>query len=403
MPHIDSFKPAQKLIPLESLRGIAAFIVFLGHFMQGFLPQRYGVDSSAIVGGNLQETPFFIFFNGSGWVTFFFVLSGFVLSYRFFQTRDLAKLPGAVIKRWPRLFPIALISTVFSYLMISWGWYTHVEAAAVTGSSWMERLASSSRGGVFDVDFGEAFSQGFYLTFFRGDYYLNSSLWTMHYEFIGSLLVFAIIPFLNGRNIRLAIPLLLLAVAVILFSPVRGFVSAYLIAFTLGCFYSYYHCQVRPRSSLKASAAPSCFWLIPGGLFVFFALGYLEPAKGFYLFMAEVLPDYAQNVRIVLHTLASLILIEMVLRFPKFYALLDGRLGRFLGRCSFSLYVIHVPLMFSVSTGVFLALIVPLGYMWSLFVSFIVTVPILLYVSWLMSLIDERWCRKVNSVIKRRA
>jgi len=81
--------------------------------------------------------------------------------------------------------------------------------------------------------------------------------------------------------------------------------------------------------------------------------------------------------------------------------MLDGRLGRFLGRISFALYVIHIPIMFSVSTAVFLKLLPSLGYGWSVTVAFLATLPILLLVSWLMSLLDEVWCKKVNQTVRK--
>ena len=50
---------SRKIIPLESMRGIAAFMVFLFHFVLGFMPQRHGQEATtAIPGGNLLETPF---------------------------------------------------------------------------------------------------------------------------------------------------------------------------------------------------------------------------------------------------------------------------------------------------------------------------------------------------------
>ena len=64
------------------MRGIAAFVVFLFHFLLGFAPQYHGQEAAtAIPGSNLFETPFFFLINGHAAVMFFFVLSGFVLSY----------------------------------------------------------------------------------------------------------------------------------------------------------------------------------------------------------------------------------------------------------------------------------------------------------------------------------
>ena len=143
---METVRPkTKKIVPLESMRGLAAFMVFLFHFILGFIPQRHGQELAvAIPGGNLLETPFFFLINGHAAVTFFFVLSGFVLSYSYFSKGTNDGLIGSVIKRWPRLFPIALISTLFSWLMIHYGLYSYVETAQITKSGWMARFASSS-------------------------------------------------------------------------------------------------------------------------------------------------------------------------------------------------------------------------------------------------------------------
>ncbi len=389
----------KKITPLESLRGIAAFIVFIGHFVLGFLPQYHGLAPAGIPGKQLQESPLFFFINGSGWVTFFFVLSGFVLSYRFYTQRTNDHLAAAVIKRWPRLFPLALISTIFSFLMIEFGLYSYFQASQITQSDWMAKLAWGSKGGAFEVTFWEAFTQGFFTTFFRGDLFLNSSLWTMHYEFIGSLIVFGMIPIFNQQKLLNGFLMYLIAIAVILLSPIsNGFLPLFMIAFVSGCFFSFYLAQHR---NSRGNNQPNLILFILGITFSFLALGFLSPAKGFYSFLNVIPNEYLKLFQICAHTLASIILIYYALNHDTIYRMLDGRLGRFLGRISFALYVIHIPIMFSVSTAVFLKLLPSLGYGWSVTVAFLATLPILLLVSWLMSLLDEVWCKKVNQTVRK--
>lgn len=390
---------SKKIVPLESLRGIAAFIVFVGHFILGFLPQYHGVAPGGISGKQLQESPLFFFINGSGWVTFFFVLSGFVLSYRFYAQRTNDGLAGAIIKRWPRLFPLALISTVFSFLMIKFGLYTYYEASQVTQSDWMANLAWGSKGGVFEITFWEAFTQGFFTTFFRGDQFLNSSLWTMHYEFIGSLIVFGMIPLFNGQRFLNGLLMYVIAIAVVTFSPIsKGFSPLFMIAFISGCFFSFYYAQHR---NSVTDEQPNSILFILGLAFSFLALGFLSPAKGFYSFLNVIPNEYLTLFQVSVHTIASIILIYYALNHNGLYRMLDGKLGRFLGRISFALYVIHVPILFSVSTAVFLKLVPTFGHAYSAVIAFFATLPILLLVSWLMSLLDERWCKKVNQVVKK--
>jgi len=385
-------KPAsKKIIPLESMRGLAAFMVFLFHFILGFMPQRHGQESAvAIPGGNILETPFFSLINGHAAVTFFFVLSGFVLSYSYFSKGTNDGLPGSVIKRWPRLFPMALISTLFSWFMIHYGLYSYTEVAQITKSGWMTRFANSS-GDFLNASFGDAFMQGFFFSFFRGDSNLNTSLWTMHHEFIGSLLVFGLIPVLNGiRSVNAFVLMIILLLAAF-------FTNSYMCAFIMGCFLSYYRCQVRPADGLL----PTKFMLTASLLLVFLAFGYLNPGHGFYDFFRDYSALNTHSMRIIIHSVAAVILIQVIMNYDSVYKLFDGRIGRFLGRCSFALYVIHVPLMFMFSTTLFLTITDIVGYRLAVLITFIATVPLLFLISWIMTLFDELWCKRVNKTVRK--
>ena len=375
------------------MRGLAAFMVFLFHFVLGFLPQRHGQEAAvAIPGGNLLETPLFFLINGHAAVTFFFVLSGFVLSYSYFSKNSNDGLLGSIIKRWPRLFPMALISTLFSWLMIHYGLYTYAETAGVTKSGWMARFASS-HGDFLNATFSDAFMQGFFFSFFRGDFNLNTSLWTMHYEFIGSLLVFGLIPVLNGIRANLAFVLLVILMLAAFFT------NAYMCAFVMGCFLSHYRCQIRKTGGLLPT---NKLMLILSVTLVCLAFSYFEPGYGFYSFVRESELLSTRSMRVLIHSIAAVVLIQLILNYDSVYKLFDGRIGRFLGRCSFALYVIHVPLMFSFSTYVFLTLLESIGYRGAVFVTFVASVPVLFIVSWLMTLIDEYWCRNVNRIVKQK-
>ena len=366
-------------------------MVFLFHFILGFMPQRHGQEpATAIAGGNLMETPFFFLINGHAAVTFFFVLSGFVLSYSYFRKGSGDGLIGSIIKRWPRLFPIALISTLFSWLLIKYGLYFYAETAQITNSVWMTRFAHAG-GDFINSTFTDAFMQGFFLTFFRGDENLNTSLWTMHYEFIGSLLVFSLIPVLNGLRSKLAFIVFLIMMLA------AFYISVYMCAFIMGCFLSYNRCQV---NDYKSILPVNKFVLLISLFFVAIAFGYTDPGIGFYSFMQISDQGMMRAIRILLHSLASVILIEIILNYKSVYTLFDTNVGRFLGRCSFALYVIHVPLIFSFSCYVFLNTLDLLGYRTAVFFTFVVSTCLLFLISWLLTLVDESWCRFVNRNVK---
>jgi len=255
----------------------------------------------------------------------------------------------------------------------------------------MARFANST-GDFMNLTEIEAFMQGFFFTFFRGDQTLNTSLWTMHYEFIGSLLVFGLIPILNGARARLALILLVILVLAAFFTNV------YMCAFILGCFLSFYRCQIRGDTAVfpvNKVALVICL------LFVVLAFGYVEPGKGFYSFMRMENLAEMYKVRIIIHAIAAVILIEVILSYGSIYKFFEGRFGRLLGRCSFALYVIHVPLMFSFSSYVFLTALESLGYRWSVLITFVCSVPMLFLVSWLMTIVDESWHRNINRIANK--
>ena len=73
---------------LEGIRGFAAFIVVIFHFIGNFHPASIYGTSNTHVKGNVEHlfamTPLNVLYSGSLAVCIFFVLSGFVLSMKFF-------------------------------------------------------------------------------------------------------------------------------------------------------------------------------------------------------------------------------------------------------------------------------------------------------------------------------
>lgn len=374
-----------KIDQFDSLRGLAALIVFLGHFTLAFIPQRHGYISGGIVGGNLMETPFFFLINGSASVTLFFALSGFVLSYKFFQNPE-ASVSSAFIRRWPRLFPIAVASTVLSFALYKFNLFFFSEASALTHSDWMRGFGFSSTYFSPDVSLIDALLQGGFLTFFRGsgDSWMNSSLWTMHLEFVGSLVVYGLISIIRGASSK-QVYLVFLVFFVVVF-----FVDIYLLLFLAGSLLAYIHtkynfsivCMKRYQTILYIAVMFLCF-------------SYMDPGKGIYSFVSDLFPNEFY-FRVFVHGLTSLVAIHMVFRDQNFRSVLSWRIFRFFGRISFPLYAIHVPLLFSLSAGCFLTLFEVAGYKTAVVVTFFVTLTALLLLSYVLSIFDSHWCSFVK-------
>lgn len=179
-------KSGNKVVELESLRGLAAVIVAVGHYFYGFLP---AIHTAAL------GTPYFAFFNGGASVVFFFVLSGYVLSIGPLKTGNLGRIVISALKRWPRLAgPVLIVSAISGILSVS-GLYFNEEAGRITGSGWLRSFNFAFEGG---PSLSDALYEGAFSTFFApgGSNQYNAVLWTMHYEFIGSMIVFALVAVL---------------------------------------------------------------------------------------------------------------------------------------------------------------------------------------------------------------
>lgn len=176
---------------LEGLRGLAAITVLLWHSMLGFAPQVSGIFEGFSRSQAISGKPWTFFVNGSGSVVFFFVLSGFVLSRSPLQSGSQKTISNGALKRWPRLLLPTVVATMVSWLLFYFDLYHYKQAADITHSPWLEQFAYASIQPI-GYPIWKALEQGLFFTFFRGDAYYDSSLWTMHYEFLASFIVFGL-------------------------------------------------------------------------------------------------------------------------------------------------------------------------------------------------------------------
>jgi peptidoglycan/LPS O-acetylase OafA/YrhL len=99
-----------RLTYLDSLRGLAATSVIASHFCISFKMPELG-------GYLLSNTLFSIIRNGAGAVSFFFVLSGFVLSLRYFTSSKKSSYLNYFIARFFRIYPLFIAGLLLSLFM----------------------------------------------------------------------------------------------------------------------------------------------------------------------------------------------------------------------------------------------------------------------------------------------
>jgi len=101
----------KRLVYLDSARGLAAFRVMTWHFLVMFISR---------VDVNLLKNPLRIFYYGDSDIIFFFIHSGFILSYSYahrLTAPDAASYFRFLIERFFRIFPLFIFLLVVSFVV----------------------------------------------------------------------------------------------------------------------------------------------------------------------------------------------------------------------------------------------------------------------------------------------
>ena len=297
----------------DGIRGWAALIVLLGHTFNMFpqIPVFHQFYFRVVVDAALA-------------VYVFFVLSGASLSYSIIKNYDELKIKKAIVKRIPRLSIPIFFVTFCTYIIMKLSLMYNYDAGVITGSAWLSSF----------YDFEEKFSNIFTFSIYKVFFYFaqpvyNASLWTMPHELYGSFFVFIF---------------LLVFKKDILWLPVMGVAAYYLnrfnpilLCFAGGIFISYL--LVHFDDFLQSSK-------IQVLLFVTFCL------VVYFLIKDKKMNGLSQHARCIYAFLFCFIFIF----FGKFREFFELRVSKFFGKISFVLYLVHLPIMCSLSSFLIVSL-----------------------------------------------
>jgi peptidoglycan/LPS O-acetylase OafA/YrhL len=382
--NITSGRAKSKDLPLEALRGIAALIVVFNHSVAGFLPQCYGYIPS-LSSAKMQGSVLYIFFNGAAAVSLFFVLSGYILTRRFFASGETRSLMKGAVKRWPRLAGPVFVTTLASYLLFYFHLYHFDKAGLKSGSPWLTEFGDSflSAAGpnltVQSIHYWNMLQNGLFLTFFRGDALFDSSLWTMHPELVGSFVAFGAAPLLlEARRVSVWATLWLSLMAMV----ILHFIWADLTAFPIG---------VAIAALLPRNYALRPVFAVPAILLALYLLGYPGTAVGAYAMFgwlaAHGMP-YGYP-----YSAGAAILIGVIETFPPIRQVFSGKISAFLGDLSFPIYLLHVLVICSIGSAVYLRFGPILAIISVFVISILVSLPMMKFNNW--------WIAKVNAVTEK--
>lgn len=351
----------RKILYLDGLRGLAAYQVVFHHFILAFYPALFwapGVRTHLPDGVEafISGSPINIFYNGNFAVCIFFVLSGYVLSHKFFLHRDPAVLPESAAKRYIRLAAPVAFSVLCAYVFMRLSLFFNQQAAVPAGSDWLAGFWT------FRPDFGNALHLAFIGTFFSKLSYLdyNPTLWTIGYEFMGSLLVFAFLGLFG--TVKNRYPAYLAAIVY--------FFQTYYLAFVIGMLLSDLtadrHSVIGRSDRTKLIRSG----LLVAGLFLGSYPSGRDAAGTMYGFLVT---PFLDDPAVTYHILGASLVILVLLHSQRMQKTFSRRSLLFLGKISFSLYLLHFIILGSFTSYLFLVLQPLMSYAAAFSITFILS------------------------------
>lgn len=197
---------------LDGLRGLAAMVVFICHYTEEnhqYLVPTYGLNVDGV--SSFLQLPFFrLLYSGRPMVHIFFVISGFVLSYKplkAIRARNLdtcyTTLASSTFRRPFRLFGPCVVSTAMVGVLIQMGYmYKPLPTNAMQFWAWVDAVFHSiTWPWAWDFDLRPAF---------------DIHLWSIPIEFVHSYMLFLTLLMLSRlrETVRTVTMVLLLAYTV---------------------------------------------------------------------------------------------------------------------------------------------------------------------------------------------
>ena len=373
------------------MRGIAALIVVFHHYFAAFLPYTMFGEKFTYIQHFEWELlffypPFGLIGAGQFAVCLFFILSGYVLSYSFLgEPNTKIKIISCIVKRPVRLGGIVIFSILMSAFLWSNNLYFNQTVADISSSTpWFKNFWSE------ELDISLLIKNVLLSPYQTGSYY-NPPLWTIEIELYGSIYIYLFLLFFGDFKYRL-----LIALTLVIFN-FDSLYQGFWLGIVLADFHKNYPNYFDHRFSPIFKKAFSVSLLL---LFLFLTSypNYVDSAfinKTIYLF----LPDDSNFSG---YPMISALLVFI---FVNSNAYIQNHLQHksliFLGNISFSLYAIHLLVIGSISSSIFVYLQSSYSYGVALTLTFSSGLIIIIYASLVLTKIVDQTSINVSGLVGR--
>ena len=304
-----------KIDYLEGLRGIACMVVIFDHCVNGYYPSLRFTDEPGLSGlfrNIIAWSPLNIVYSGLISVSIFFILSGYVLSYKYHKTKQIDFVVNAALKRYVRLQIPVFFSILFFVAVMQ-----------------MQDFIFNTK---HDYSIIEILKISTYNIFISGTNLLNGPLWTMKIELIGSFIVFSILFLTHKINKRWIIYLIAMLITF------GDSFSLFILGLILCDAYTSGYCK--RIFTIKNSYINSVLLIISLVL-----ISYPTIRQGVVIGGLYSCITFNNGIQSYYHVIGVYLLFISILNSHNIQALFHTKVFLFLGKISFSAYIIHYPII----------------------------------------------------------
>lgn len=366
----------KRLQYIDAIKGIACLGVFIHHLIIYLLPATYtGLKEDSVISGDylLGSTPLGFIINGNFWVCTFLIISSFLLANGIFtHNEDKRYIAKALIKRYPRLmlpvFAVNILCMILYFITSFFGFNINNPLEM----SFFKMLKAT----VIDMWVTEDI--------------VVMGYWMMHILFIGSF-ISIILSVIVKECKKYFFIILLLSI------PFLVNFSTYYIATVLGVLLASvnYRGDIEKLSNNKIVKISLPVIAIIAIIFA----GY--PSSGLVFQniygLSNYLPDIIKNSPQLFHIIAAFLFIVIFMLSKGLKSVCDNKLFSFLGKISFSVYLMHQLINFFYAFPLF-NLLSSSGNNTILSVIIVLFTSLLLVIvfSWLFYRFIEKYCEKIT-------
>ncbi|GKX60636.1 acyltransferase family protein [Leminorella grimontii] len=292
---------------LDGIRGWAAAIVVFGHTMGGVI----SIDAPKYV----DHVWLRFLTNAHLSVLVFFVLSGYVLSVSQIFSSKRNTAVSTVARLFRLSFPILLISFV-AYIMMRLDLFYNTQAATTDAAkSWLGRFF------VFEPNLFDVLKFSFFDVFFsyneQATY--NSSLWTMPIEMFGSLLIYSYIAIFRKEN-----PNWIISIALIIyFYNFNPFMFCFMVGYILA--------ELRLNNNFVVTGVKDYLMIV-----AFLVMIYID--------------TYHRPIGEIYQAVEAVVFVVIISYSGVLSKIFSSKISRFMGKISFSLYLVQIVVICSWSS-----------------------------------------------------